>query len=103
MDTNGIDDPPGIKLRPVKGLKGCAYLDPSPLTKPMSYVFGPFFETLQEIGYNDDNLRAATVWTLLFVPLFQFSHSSCLISSMIGVFRPWLPAIGTAILTSCRT
>ena len=49
----------GIKVRPVKGIAGCAYLDPR--LKAFSYVWGPFIEMLQAIGYNDVNLRAATV------------------------------------------
>jgi hypothetical protein len=60
MGPDRISDPPGIRVRPVRGLDGCAYLDPK--MKAFSYVWGPFFEVLQGIGYTDRDLQAATVW-----------------------------------------
>lgn len=63
LGPDNISDPPGIRVRPVKGLKGCAYLDPR--LKKFSYVWGPFIETLQGVGYDDTNLKAATYdWRL---------------------------------------
>jgi len=59
MAADHVSDPQGIRVRPVRGLDGCAYLDPK--MKAFSYVWGPFFEVLQGIGYNDTNLQAATV------------------------------------------
>lgn len=59
LQEDGFSDPPGIQLRAVEGLRGCAYLEPSNrATKALSYVFGPFFEMLQDIGYDDTNLTA---------------------------------------------
>ena len=50
LQEDGISDPPGIKLRAMEGLYGCAYLEPSNrATKALSYVFGPFFEMLQDV------------------------------------------------------
>ena len=37
----------GIKLRAVKGLKGCKYLDPGAITDALSYVMGPLAEMLE--------------------------------------------------------
>jgi hypothetical protein len=37
----------GIKLRAVKGLKGCKYLDPGAITDSLSYVMGPVAEMLE--------------------------------------------------------
>eukprot|EP01094_Clydonella_sp_ATCC50884_P026463 TRINITY_DN7262_c0_g1_i1.p1 TRINITY_DN7262_c0_g1~~TRINITY_DN7262_c0_g1_i1.p1 ORF type:complete len:1217 (-),score=447.96 TRINITY_DN7262_c0_g1_i1:241-3612(-) len=63
LGSDNVSDPPGIKVRPVKGLKGCAYLDPR--LKKFSYVWGPFMETLQGAGYDDTNMKAATYdWRL---------------------------------------
>ena len=46
----------------MKGLKGCAYLDPGAITNALSYVFGPFIETLEDAGYIDEvNLNAVPV------------------------------------------
>eukprot|EP01089_Gocevia_fonbrunei_P014427 TRINITY_DN3950_c1_g1_i1.p1 TRINITY_DN3950_c1_g1~~TRINITY_DN3950_c1_g1_i1.p1 ORF type:complete len:456 (+),score=85.49 TRINITY_DN3950_c1_g1_i1:1-1368(+) len=55
---DGCTDPPGIQVRAIEGLESVAYLDPGPLTNDLTYVFGPLIETLQAIGYTDDNLRA---------------------------------------------
>jgi len=58
---DGVSDPEGIRVRPVKGLDAVMYLDPGALTSSLSYVFGPLVEALQTIGYNDRTLRAAPV------------------------------------------
>lgn len=59
LKEDGVSDPDGIKLRPVKGIKGCAYLDPGAITNSLSYVFGPFAEMLQDAGYIEEiNLNA---------------------------------------------
>ncbi len=47
MQDDGVSDPEGIKLRAVKGIKGCAYLDPGAITNALSYVMGPLAETLE--------------------------------------------------------
>ena len=47
LNNDGVSDPEGIKLRPVKGLKGCTYLDPGAITNALSYVMGPLSETLE--------------------------------------------------------
>lgn len=46
LQTNGISDPPGIKLRPIETIDAIMYLDPGALTNALSYVFGPLIETL---------------------------------------------------------
>lgn len=53
LAPDGLSDPPGIKLRAVKGLKGCKYLDPGALTDALSYVMGPLAEMLEDLGYED--------------------------------------------------
>jgi hypothetical protein len=55
LQNDGATDPEGIKIRPIEGLDGCSYLDPSigALTSSLSYVFGPLIDilkVLQEIG-----------------------------------------------------
>jgi len=45
MAEDKISDPPGIKVRAMKGLNGCSYLDQR--LKAFSYIWGPFIETLQ--------------------------------------------------------
>ena len=69
LDKDAISDPEGIKLRAVKGLKGCAYLETHTIMNSLSYVMGPLFETLQDAGYTDKNLKAAPV-SLHFLNLF---------------------------------
>lgn len=52
----------GIKLRAVKGLKGCKYLDPGALTDALSYVMGPLAEMLEDLGYEEGlNIDASPV------------------------------------------
>ena len=45
LQADGITDPPGIKLRPLEGIRGVMYLDPGAITNSLSYVFGPLVET----------------------------------------------------------
>ena len=53
-------DPPGIKVRPMTGLKGVDYLLPGALTNFVSYVFGPVIKVLNKVGYaNEVNLDAS--------------------------------------------
>lgn len=60
LQEDGISDPEGIKVRPVKGVEAVTYLDPGALTAPLSYVMGPLVENLQQLGYvYGDNLLAA--------------------------------------------
>lgn len=62
LQEDGISDPEGIKVRPVKGVEAVTYLDPGALTAPLSYVMGPLVENLQQLGYvYGDNLLAAGV------------------------------------------
>ena len=61
LDKDAITDPEGIKLRAVKGLKGCAFLETHTIMNGLSYVMGPLFESLQDAGYTDKNLKAAPV------------------------------------------
>jgi hypothetical protein len=55
-----LSDPVGIKIRPVKGRQGAAYLAPGVFTNSLSYVFGPLIKELIDLGYNEDNLLAMT-------------------------------------------
>ena len=62
-------DPPGVKIRPIDGLEGVAYLAPGALTSQLTYVFGPVIDILKEAGYNSEggntNLMASTYdWRL---------------------------------------
>lgn len=60
LQEDGLSDPEGIKVRPVKGVEAVTYLDPGALTAPLSYVMGPLVENLQQLGYvYGDNLLAA--------------------------------------------
>jgi len=49
LQNDGATDPDGIKIRPIEGLDGCSYLDPSigALTSSLSYVFGPLIDILK--------------------------------------------------------
>jgi hypothetical protein len=38
LQPDGCSDPPGIRVRPVPGKDGCAYLSPGALTNNLSYV-----------------------------------------------------------------
>jgi len=59
LKADGISDPDGIKVRAMKGLKGCAYLEPHSVMHSLSYVMGPLFDTLKDAGYTSKNLKAA--------------------------------------------
>ncbi|ELR22939.1 phospholipid:sterol acyl transferase [Acanthamoeba castellanii str. Neff] len=58
LQQDGCSDPPGIRVRPVPGKDGCAYLSPGALTNNLSYVMGPLIENLHEFGYTDSDLVA---------------------------------------------
>ena len=47
LKKDGFSDPDGIKLRAVKGIKGCAYLEVNQLMNSLSYVMGPLADTLK--------------------------------------------------------
>jgi hypothetical protein len=53
LDENGHSDPPSIRVRPILGVDGLAYLCPGLLTSAVSFVFGPLIEELAEIGYSE--------------------------------------------------
>eukprot|EP00012_Vannella_robusta_P012619 CAMPEP_0206208680 /NCGR_PEP_ID=MMETSP0166-20121206/16433_1 /ASSEMBLY_ACC=CAM_ASM_000260 /TAXON_ID=95228 /ORGANISM="Vannella robusta, Strain DIVA3 518/3/11/1/6" /LENGTH=398 /DNA_ID=CAMNT_0053629883 /DNA_START=599 /DNA_END=1795 /DNA_ORIENTATION=+ len=55
---DGISDPPGIRVRPMKGLEAVNYLEKTPLLKGASYVFAPVIEKLEAMGYDNSMLRA---------------------------------------------
>ncbi len=58
---DGWSDPPGVVVRAVPGVKGCAYLSKEKLTSPLSYVFGFVVDMLNAAGYVEgQNLHAAT-------------------------------------------
>ena len=59
LSSDGVSDPPGIKVRPMVGLEGIDYLKPGYITGLFSYVFGPVINQLKEIGYTDKNMLAA--------------------------------------------
>lgn len=53
-----MNDPHGIRVRPVKGKEGVSFLTPGAFTNTLSYVMGPLIEELEAVGYTDDNLAA---------------------------------------------
>eukprot|EP00013_Stygamoeba_regulata_P028177 CAMPEP_0177648320 /NCGR_PEP_ID=MMETSP0447-20121125/10766_1 /TAXON_ID=0 /ORGANISM="Stygamoeba regulata, Strain BSH-02190019" /LENGTH=726 /DNA_ID=CAMNT_0019150955 /DNA_START=464 /DNA_END=2644 /DNA_ORIENTATION=- len=62
---NGVEDPPGIKLRPVPSFDGIACLMPGPLVGEASYVFLFVIEAMAMMGYNPDNFAAMSYdWRL---------------------------------------
>eukprot|EP01134_Creolimax_fragrantissima_P004166 CFRG4166T1 len=55
----GIDDPPGIQVRPMEGIDAVDFLEPGALTGTASYVFSEIIEELRFVGYTNSNLVAA--------------------------------------------
>lgn len=61
LAEDGFSDPPGIRVRPIKGREGVSFLadDSIPsFIRKHTYVMGPTMSNLAAIGYNDDNLVA---------------------------------------------
>jgi hypothetical protein len=61
LAEDGFSDPPGIRVRPVKGREGVSFLadDSIPnFIRKHTYVMGPTMSNLAAIGYTDDNLVA---------------------------------------------
>lgn len=61
-------DAPGVRVRAVDGLRGCAYIDPGAVTGSLSYVFGPLIDNLQALGYDDHNL-VCTAAAVMVMPM----------------------------------
>eukprot|EP01043_Picozoa_sp_COSAG02_P095233 COSAG02_NODE_31604_length_530_cov_1.909513_1_plen_176_part_11 len=88
LGDDGHSDPAGIKVREVRGLKGCDYLQPdSLLMRKTSWVFGHVTKHLKGLGYGPHNLKAATYdWRL--PPMFleeqsaYFSRLVCTVEKM---------------------
>lgn len=51
LDEDAISDPKGIRVRPVEGKEGVAYLEIGPFASAFSFVLGPLIEELEELGY----------------------------------------------------
>jgi len=65
LSNDMLTERPNVKVRPISGLNGVDYLTPGALTNHLSYVFGPVIRALQEAGYTDNDLQAATYdWRL---------------------------------------
>ncbi len=61
LAEDGYSDPPGIRVRPLKGRDGVSFLldDSIPsFIRKATYVMGPTMSNLAAIGYTDDNLVA---------------------------------------------
>lgn len=61
LAEDGFSDPPGIRVRPVKGREGVSFLadDSTPnFIRKHTYVMGPTMSNLAAMGYTDDNLVA---------------------------------------------
>ncbi|KNC81833.1 hypothetical protein SARC_05870 [Sphaeroforma arctica JP610] len=56
---HGVDDPPGIRVRPMEGIDAVDFLIPGALTGAASYVFSELIEQLRFVGYTNANLIAA--------------------------------------------
>ncbi|KAL6078804.1 Synaptotagmin-2 [Balamuthia mandrillaris] len=55
LDSKDLcSDPPGVKVRSLKGSRAVTYLDPGLITGNLSYVMGPLFRNLQELGYKEN-------------------------------------------------
>lgn len=60
LQQDGVSDPPGVKVRAYSGLEAISSLDPKRITKRLSHVFGPIINFLTELGYDEQNLQAAS-------------------------------------------
>eukprot|EP01117_Protostelium_nocturnum_P019541 TRINITY_DN8496_c0_g1_i1.p1 TRINITY_DN8496_c0_g1~~TRINITY_DN8496_c0_g1_i1.p1 ORF type:complete len:1132 (-),score=279.50 TRINITY_DN8496_c0_g1_i1:39-3434(-) len=57
---DGYSDPVGVKVRPIAGKEGIDYLDPDSALSNATYVMGPLFDMLEDLGYSyGHNLLAA--------------------------------------------
>ncbi|PRP88451.1 hypothetical protein PROFUN_03168 [Planoprotostelium fungivorum] len=57
---DGYSDPPNIMVRPINGKEGIDYLDSESVLANATYVMGPLFDMLEDLGYeHHQNLLAA--------------------------------------------
>jgi hypothetical protein len=63
--ADGVSDPEGVVVRPVKGLSGCDYLGTGTLNEATTWVFGPVIDYLQVTAPSSPHLVSPHHLTLM--------------------------------------